>query len=543
MMMDFPLTLRTMLIRARDYFPKTEVVTWTRAGIHRYTYREFYKRTCQLAHALSALGVKRGEKVGTVAWNSYRHLELYFGIPCMGGVLHTLNFRLPSEHLIYVINHAEDRVLFVEQDFLPIIEAIAPKLTTVRQYVIISDQPTVETKLPGAVMYDDLIARNPESYDWPLDIDEKEPAGMCFTSATTGNPKGVTYTHRGMVLHTMTVCMKDMIGIGESDVVLPLVPMFHVNAWGTPFASVWMGSKIVFPGAAMRDLPAIGKLVQDERVTLTAAVPTIWLGMLQVLAKMPLDLSSLREIVVGGSAAPRAMIEAYQKRFGIKILHAYGMTEATPLVTVCRLKPEMADQPEEKQYDVRSKQGRLAPGLEMRVVELGSGKDAPWDGKTIGELWLRGPWIADEYYQEERTKETFIDGWYHTGDVVTVDEDGYINILDRTKDVVKSGGEWISSVELENALMGMPGVVEASVVGIEHPKWDERPLAVVVPRPEEKENLTPESVKEFLGKQFPSWWVPDDVVFIEEIPKTSAMKFDKKVLRKQFAGHYGVRQI
>lgn len=539
--MDFPLTIRLMLLRSRDLFAKKEVVTWTREGIHRYTYGDFYRRTCQLSHGLASLGVGRGDKVGTVAWNSYRHLEAYFAIPCMGAVTHTINFRLPPEHLVYIINHAGNKVLLVEEDFLPLIEAVQAQLTTVEAFVILTDKEHVETTLPNAIRYEDLLADQPATYDWPEDLDERAPAGICFTSATTGNPKGVVYTHRAIVLHTMTVCMKDTIGISELDVLFPLVPMFHVNAWGTPFAAVWMGAKLVFPGASMRDLPAIGKLCQDEKVTLTCAVPTIWLGMLQVMAKMPLDLSNLREIVVGGSAAPKAMIEAYEKRFGIQILHAYGMTEATPLVTVCRPMSHMAKWTDEERYAIRAKQGVLAPGLEMKVLDMETGQEVSPDGKTIGEICLRGPWIADEYDRDERSKETFYDGWYHSGDVATLDEEGYISIVDRTKDVVKSGGEWISTVDLENALIGMPGVAEACVVGIAHPKWDERPLACVVAAPDA--NLTVTAVRDYLANHFPSWWVPDDALFIAEIPKTSTMKFDKKVLRQRFAEHYGVRNI
>ncbi len=536
--MDYQLTIRTMLERARRFFPRKEIASWTPAGMFRHTYADHYRRVCQLAHGLAALGVGRGDKVATIAWNNHRHLEAYFAVPCMGAVTHTVNFRLPPEHLVYIINHAENKVLLVDEDFLPLVEAVYPKLTTVKAYVIMTDKDHVETRLPGAIRYEELLAGQPDQYPWPEDLNEKEPAGLCFTSATTGNPKGVVYTHRAIVLHAMTICMADTIGVSEKDVLLPLVPMFHVNAWGTPFAAVWMGSKLVLPGAALRDLPAIGRMCQDERVTLTAAVPTMWLGMLQVMAKMDLDLSSLREIIVGGAAAPRSMIETYEKRFDIQICHAYGMTEAAPLSHVCRVKSYMADWSEDARYTVRAKQGLLAPGLEMRVVDQITGADVPADGRTMGEIWLRGPWVADEYYRDERSAQTFVEGWYRTGDVATLDDEGYINIMDRTKDVVKSGGEWISTVELENAIMAMADVAEAAVVGIAHPRWDERPLACVVPRADARDRLTAAAVRDFLGNRFPRWWVPDDVVFVDEIPKTSTMKFDKKVLRSRFSEHY-----
>jgi fatty-acyl-CoA synthase len=532
LMMDWPLTLHHFLDRAARLFPRKEIATRTAAGMHRYTYADFHRRVHRLAHALTRLGIGRGDRVATFAWNTYRHLEIYFAAPCMGAVLHTLNIRLAPDQLIYIINHAEDRVIFVDASLVPLLERIRDQIPTVKAFVIMSDTGPVQTSLSPALDYEALLAESPEApYPWPR-LDENAAAGMCYTSGTTGNPKGVVYSHRAIFLHSMALCLADTFGIRERDVLMPVVPMFHANAWGMPFAGVMVGAKLVFPGPHLQPRD-IADLIQNERVTVTAGVPTIWIGLYALLERERYDLSSLRVMPVGGSAMPRALIEAFEKRFGIRIAHAWGMTEMTPLGTVANLKSYMESWPDEERFAVRAKQGMPVVGVEIRAVDE-QGREVPWDGKTMGELQVRGPWVIRAYYNDPRTAEAFQDGWFRTGDVVTIDPEGYIQIVDRTKDLIKSGGEWISSVDLENALMAHPKVLEAAVIAVPHPKWQERPLAVVVPRPEFKEDLTKEELLEFLRPRFAKWWLPDDIVFVEAIPKTSVGKFDKKVLREQF---------
>jgi fatty-acyl-CoA synthase len=532
LMMDWPLTLHHFLDRAARLFPRKEIATRTAAGMHRYTYADFHRRVHRLAHALTRLGIGRGDRMATFAWNTYRHLEIYFAAPCMGAVLHTLNIRLAPDQLIYIINHAEDRVIFVDASLVPLLERIRDQIPTVKAFVIMSDTGPVQTSLSPALDYEALLAESPEApYPWPR-LDENAAAGMCYTSGTTGNPKGVVYSHRAIFLHSMALCLADTFGICERDVLMPVVPMFHANAWGMPFAGVMVGAKLVFPGPHLQPRD-IAELIQNERVTVTAGVPTIWIGLYALLERERYDLSSLRVMPVGGSAMPRALIEAFEKRFGIRIAHAWGMTEMTPLGTVANLKSYMESWPDEERFAVRAKQGMPVVGVEIRAVDE-QGREVPWDGKTMGELQVRGPWVIRAYYNDPRTAEAFQDGWFRTGDVVTIDPEGYIQIVDRTKDLIKSGGEWISSVDLENALMAHPKVLEAAVIAVPHPKWQERPLAVVVPRPEFKEDLTKEELLEFLRPRFVKWWLPDDIVFVEAIPKTSVGKFDKKVLREQF---------
>ncbi len=529
--MRFQLTLPPLLERAERVFPRKEIVSRTPSGIFRYTYRDYGQRVRQLASALAALGVRRGDRVATLAWNHHRHLEVYFAAPCMGAVYHTLNLRLPPAHLAHVINHAGDRVVLVDPDLLPLLEAIAPQLRTVEHYVVMSDSPELPpTKLPNAKSYEALVAAARPLAQWPP-LDEWDPAGMCYSSATTGLPKGVTYTHRALWLHTMVIGLADTIGLSEKDTTMCIVPMFHANAWGIPFAAVWMGAKQVLPGPRP-DARVYCELIQNEKVTFAAGVPTIWMTVLALLEKEHYDISSLNRVVCGGSAAPRALIEAFEKTLGVPFIHGYGMTEAAPLTHLSVFKSHMADWTPDRRYGVKAKQGLLVPGLEMRVVGQ-EGTDVPWDGKTMGEVWLRGPWIADEYHDDPRTAETFVDNWYRTGDMAAVDEEGYLIIVDRAKDVIKSGGEWISSVELENAIMAHPAVAEAAVVGVAHAKWQERPLACVVVKP--GQSLTKEEIRTYLQGKCATWWLPDEVVFIKEVPKTSVGKFDKKALREQYA--------
>jgi fatty-acyl-CoA synthase len=534
-MMNYPLTLRMMLERAEKFFAKKEIVSRTQTGISRFTYAEYGKRTRRLSSALQKLGIVRGERVGTIAWNHHRHLEAYFAVPCMGAVLHTINFRLSPEHLAYIINHAEDRVLLIDEDMVPVVERVKDELKTVRAYIILSDSETLpETELSPVYSYEALLKDGDETFSYPLDIDEYAPAGMCYTSATTGNPKGVVYTHRGLVLHSFAAGLADTLAVSERDTVLPIVPMFHANAWGLPFAATWFGAKQVLPGP--QPTPQILlQLIEKEKVTFTAGVPTVWLGVLQELEKNRYDVSSLRAVVCGGSAAPKAMIKTFEQKYHIPFIHAYGMTETTPIATVANLKSTQLALSQEERYDIRAKQGLLVPGLEMRVV--GANGDVAWNGQEMGELWLRGPWIAKEYYNDERSKETFVDGWLRTGDVACVDEEGFIKLIDRTKDLIKSGGEWISSVDLENALMAHEAVLEAAVVAVPHEKWLERPVACVVLKEAYKGKVSKEDLIQFIAPQFAKWWLPDDVVFMDAIPRTSVGKFLKRALREQLKNH------
>jgi fatty-acyl-CoA synthase len=531
LIMDYPLTLTHNLERARRLFPRKEIATKTAAGIHRYTYADMYDRAGRLANALDRLDISGDGRVATFAWNTYRHLEVYFAAPCSGRVLHTLNIRLFPDQVVYIANHAEDEIVFVDASLVPALEKLAPQLKTVRHYVIMADGPLPATTLPNAISYEELLASAPPEYGWPR-LDENSACAMCYTSGTTGNPKGAVYSHRGMFLHSFSECMADSFGVRESDVVLPVVPMFHANAWGLPYASTLVGAKQVYPGPFL-DGKSLAELIQNERVTVAGGVPTIWMGLLQVLEKQPYDISSLRLMPVGGSAAPQSMIERYEKQFGAYIAHAWGMTEMSPLGTVANLKSHMRDWPEEQRYKVRAKQGTTVPGVEARVVDI-EGRELPWDGQSFGELQVRGPWVISGYYNDERGAESFQDGWFRTGDVATIDAEGYVQIVDRTKDLVKSGGEWISTVDLENVIMGHPKVLEAAVIAVAHPRWQERPLACVVPKPDFKDSLTADEILEFLGSRVARWQLPDQVVFIESVPKTSVGKFDKKVLREQY---------
>ncbi len=530
-MMDYQLTLTPLLDRARRLFPKKEIVTKAGPGLERFTYAQMVERVNRLAGALEKLGVKRGDRVATFSWNNTRHLELYFAIPCMGAVLHPLNLRLPGDQLAYIIAHADDQVLFVDPTLLPAIEKLAPSLKSIKHYVVMGDKVPEGTTLSPVHAYEDLLKKSGPKYPWP-NLQENDAAAMCYTSGTTGNPKGVVYSHRSIYLHCLGLSMTDSFGLSERDIFMPVVPMFHVLAWGTPFAMVMLGTKIVFPGPHMqpRDL---AELIQAEHVTATAGVPTLWLGMLALLDKERYDMSSLRGMIVGGAAAPQFMIEAYEKKHGITVMHAWGMTELSPLGTVSRLKSYQDGLSEAERFAIRAKQGTSVPGIELRAVDE-DGKEVPWDGKTFGELQVKGPWVISGYYNDDRTAECFMDGWFRTGDVVTIDPEGFVQIVDRTKDLVKSGGEWISSQDLENTIMSHPKVLESAVIAVPHPKWQERPLAFVVARPEFKDSLTKAEIYDHLRTRFDKMYLPDDIVFIDSVPKTSVGKFDKKVLRAQY---------
>lgn len=534
MMMQTPLTINQMFKRAEKYFSKKQVISRTAKGIVRLTYKELTERTRRLASSLEKIGVQKGDRVATFAWNTFRHLEAYFAIPCSGAVLHTINIRLSPQHIAYIINHAEDKVLLIDSDFVPLIEKLKDQIPTVKAFVIMTDEDELpETTLSPVYNYEDLIKNGSVDYEFPEDIDENTPAGMCYTSATTGNPKGVVYTHRSTFLHSIALGLTDSAALSEKDVLMPIVPMFHANAWGMPYAGLWFGSTFVMPGPFFTP-QILAELIEQEKVTFSAGVPTIWLGLLQELEKKEYDISSLRAVLCGGSAAPKAVIRAFEQKYNIPFLHGYGMTETSPLVTVSTLKSYQEDLPYEDRLEIKAKQGIVAPGLEIKVV--GKDGEVAWDGKEMGELLIRGPWIAAEYYKDERTKDAFRDGWLYTGDVVTIDEEGYIKIIDRTKDLIKSGGEWISSVDLENALMAHEAVFEAAVVAVPHEKWQERPVACVVLKP--NATATKEELIEFLKPQFAKWWIPDDIIFMDEIPKTSVGKFLKRALREQLQESY-----
>jgi fatty-acyl-CoA synthase len=534
-MMQTPLTMAQMIERAEKYFPKKQVISRTASGIHRMTYKEIGERTRRLADSLKKLGVEKGDRVGTLAWNHHRHLEAYFAIPCTGAVLHTINIRLSPQHISYIINHAEDKVLLVDPDIFPLLEKCSSELKTVKAYVIMTDDKELpETTLSPVYHYEELLAEANPTYQYPEDIEENDPAGMCYTSATTGNPKGVVYSHRGIFLHSMALGLADSAAISEKDIALPVVPMFHANAWGMPFAAVWFGTSLVLPGPYFTP-KLLAELIEGEKVTITAGVPTIWLGLLKELDEGNYDLSSLRGVLCGGSAAPKGMIKAFEQRHNVPFMHAYGMTETSPLVVISTLKSYQENLDYEERLEIRAKQGVLVPGLSIKVV--GKNGEVSWDGKEMGELCIKGPWIASEYYKDERTEDAFHDGWLHTGDVVTIDEEGFVKIVDRTKDLIKSGGEWISSVDLENALMAHESVFEAAVVAVPHEQWQERPVACVVLKEAYKNQVTKEDLIGFLTPQFAKWWLPDEILFLEEIPKTSVGKFLKMTLREQVQTH------
>jgi fatty-acyl-CoA synthase len=532
LMMDTPLTLRTAYERARRLFPDVEVVTRTPEGTARTTYGEVCERAARVASALAAMGITSGDRVATFAWNSSRHLELYLAVPCMGAVLHTLNIRLHPDQVAWIANHAEDTVVFVDDSLVGAFEAVAPQLKTVKRFVVMGDGAPPERTFSPVDAYEELLANASPEFAWP-ELDEDAACAMCYTSGTTGNPKGVVYSHRSMALHALMSGMVDGNAVCERDRCLPIVPMFHANAWGIPWAAVLTGASLVFPGQFMTPKD-IAHLIVDEKITFAAAVPTIWNGILQVLEQEPdLDLSSLDRIVAGGSAVPLHLIEAYQTR-GMRIIQGWGMTETGPLAALSRLKGKLLDRPIEEQMRDRAMAGLTVPGMEFRVVD-DSGAEVPWDGKAMGEIQVRSNWVARTYYNDERAPLSWTkDGWLRTGDVGVVDPEGYLQLVDRTKDLVKSGGEWISSVDLENAIMAHPKVLEAAVIAVPHEKWSERPLACVVPK--QGETLTKDEIIAWLEPRVAKWWLPDDVAFLGEIPKTSVGKFDKKVLRAKFGG-------
>ncbi len=527
LMMNYPLTLRHLFERVTAYFPEVEVVS--RApdrSIRRTTYGEFGRRVVRLAGALRALGIRPEDRVATLAWNHARHLEAYYAVPLSGAVLHTVNPRLSPADVAHILRDADDQVLLVDEVLLPVWEEVR-RHVRVREVVVMSDQPQ---GIAGVHDYEPLLAAAPARFDFPA-LSEEQAAGLCYTSGTTGRPKGVLYSHRALVLHAMMISLPDQLGLSQHDCVMPVVPMFHVNAWGMPFASVLVGAKQVQPGPHL-DPVSLLDLIEQERVTIAAGVPTVWLGALQALDREPgrWNTSSLRRIVIGGAAAPQALIEAYEKRHGLEVVHAWGMTELSPVGTVCRLKPSLRERTEAERFALRATQGVPVPFIDACAVS--DAGPVPWDGRSMGELHVRGPWVARSYFNEPADEAKFTsDGWFRTGDVVTIEPDGYIRITDRSKDLIKSGGEWISSVQLEGALMGHPAVLEAAVVAVPHAQWDERPSACVVLKP--GASATASELRQFLEPHFAKFWLPDTFVFMEALPRNATGKCLKSSLRDQ----------
>ena len=527
-------TLRPFLWRAEKLYPDTEIVSRTHEGIERYTYSEYADRTAQLAHAMDEVGIGDGERVATFCWNHHRHFETYFAIPTTGRQLHTINPLLPDEHIQFIVQNAEDRIIFVDPSLAEKLAAAHdPEAFESVEQIVVMGSETPDLGM-NAVDYESFIDGHDTEYDWPV-LDEERPAGMCYTSGTTGKPKGVEYTQQMLWSHTMATMTPQGLGIGDEEVVMPVVPMFHVNAWGMPFSTTAAGAKHVYPGPSP-DPEDIAGLIEDEGVTITAGVPTVWLGLQEYMqAGNDVDLSTLDTVIIGGSAAPKAMIEWFDDH-GVSVTHAWGMTEMSPIGSVAHLKGGLAeDLTYEEQLERRAKQGLIVPGLEFRVID-DDGNEVPWNGEDFGELHVRGPWVTQEYFKRPEANETDFEGnWLKTGDVVTVDEDGYIQIVDRAKDVIKSGGEWISSVELENAIMAHDDVAEAAVVGVPHERWQERPVAFVVPGEGVDVDTLKQNLREMISEEYPKWWLPDDFIEIDEVPKTATGKFSKKDLREEYA--------
>lgn len=524
-MQDCPLTINVIFEHSRRVHTDSEVVTFMGDAARRASYGEVGDRAERLAAALKRLGIRQSDRVGTFCWNSQEHLESYFAIPCMGAVLHTLNLRLFPEQLTYIINHAEDRAIIVDDSLVPLLARIAPELKTVEHFIVIGSGDA--SPLGDVLRYEEIIAAESTCCEWP-EIEERSAAAMCYTSGTTGNPKGVVYSHRSTYLHSLAVSSGSAFAFTECDRILPIVPMFHANAWGLPYAGWFAGSDFIMPGRFLQ-AESLCRLMMAERPTFAGAVPTIWNEILRYAEANPVDLSSLRMIICGGSAVPRSLMERFEQRFGVKIIQAWGMTETSPL---CALAYPPKDCRAGQELDWRAKTGRIKHGVELRIMD--GDTVLPWDGQSIGEIEVRGPWITASYYGDD-TPEKFHDGWLRTGDVGSVDSKGFIQITDRAKDVIKSGGEWISTVELENAIMAHPDVIEAAVIGVPDEKWDERPLACVVLK--ESSSTTVEQLRVFLSERVAKWWVPERWAFIKEVPKTSVGKFDKKVLRARREHH------
>jgi fatty-acyl-CoA synthase len=533
-MQDRPLLISSLIEFAALYHGDVEIVSRSVEGpIHRYTYAQAHQRSKQLAKALGRRGITLGDRVATLAWNGYRHLECYYGVSGIGAVLHTINPRLFPEQIVYIANHAEDRLIFTELTFVPLLEAMADKLDSVEAIVIMTDRDHMpETTLPNAVCYEELLAAEDDDLSWPQ-FDERTASSLCYTSGTTGNPKGVLFGHRSTMLHSWAACTQDVLGLSSQDTVLPVVPMFHANSWGIAYAAPMCGAKLVLPGMAL-DGKHVYELLDREKVTISAGVPTVWLMLLQYLQQSNKTLPHMSRTVIGGSAAPQSMIEAFERDYDVTVIHAWGMTEMSPLGTTCNMKAKMAGYGYDELLPYKVKQGRAIYGVDMKIID-DDGNELPRDGVAFGHLMVRGPWVTNGYFKGEGGQVLDDGDWFDTGDVATLDPEGFMQITDRAKDVIKSGGEWISSIDLENVAVGHPEVAEAAVIGISHPKWDERPLLVIVRA--EGSSIGGDEILDFMEGKIAKWWMPDDVAFVDEIPHTATGKIQKITLREQFADH------
>ncbi|MDT8841140.1 3-(methylthio)propionyl-CoA ligase [Paraburkholderia fungorum] len=530
-MMDVPLTVSSLLAHAARHFGDTEIVSRRIEGdVHRYTYRDCEKRAKQLAQALIALGVEPGERVATLAWNGYRHLEAYYGTTGFGAVCHTINPRLFPDQIAYIVNHADDAYVLFDTTFAPLVDALAPHCPKVRGWIALADQAHLPKMQTPVLSYETLLDAQNGHYDWPA-IDERQASYLCYTSGTTGNPKGALYSHRSTVLHAFGAALPDAMSLSARDSVLPVVPMFHVNAWGIPHSAPLTGAKLVFPGKDL-DGKSLYELMESERVTYSAGVPTVWLGLLNYLREAKVRFSSLNRTVIGGSACPPAMLRTFEDEYGVQVIHAWGMTEMSPLGTLSKLTWEQSQRPIEEQRKLLEKQGHVLYGVDMKIVGE-DGRDLPWDGVAFGDLHVRGPWVIDRYFRKDESP--LVDGWFPTGDVATIDRDSFLHITDRSKDVIKSGGEWISSIDIENVAIAHPAVAEAACIACAHPKWTERPLLVVVKRA--GFDVTREELLAFYDGKVAKWWIPDDVVFVDELPHTATGKLQKLKLRDIFRDH------
>jgi acyl-CoA synthetase (AMP-forming)/AMP-acid ligase II len=534
LMMQQPLLISSLIVHAERHHGEQEVVSRRVEGdIHRTTYKELASRSRRMAKAVAALGVKPGQAVATLAWNGYRHMELYYAVSGGGAVLHTLNPRLHPDQVVYIADHAEDQAIFFDMTFLPLVEAVAARLKTVKHFVAMTDRAHMPaaSKIPNLLCYEELLDAQDDRYDWPQ-FDENAASSLCYTSGTTGNPKGALYSHRSTMLHTLCAATPDALNCGAADTILPVVPMFHVNAWGLPYVACMVGAKLVFPGPGL-DGKSLYELFESEKVTLSAGVPTVWQGLLAYVEANQLKFSTMRRSVIGGSACPPAMIRTFTEQYGVHVMHAWGMTEMSPLGTVASFKAKHLGMTQEERYAVMAKQGHAIFGVDMKIIDA-DGKDLPWDGKNSGELLVRGPWILAQYFKGEGGNP-LVDGWFPTGDVALIDADGYMQITDRSKDVIKSGGEWIGSIDIENIAMAHPSVAMAACIAAFHPKWDERPLLVVVKKPGAE--VTREDMLKFFDGKIAKWWTPDDVVFADAIPLGATGKMQKNKLRDMFKDH------
>ncbi|HEY4081638.1 MAG TPA: 3-(methylthio)propionyl-CoA ligase [Burkholderiaceae bacterium] len=537
LMMERSLLVSSLLTHAERHHGAQQIVSRRVEGdIHRYSFRELAARSRRVAHALQALGLGEDARVGTLAWNGYRHLELYYGVSGSGRVLHTLNPRLHPDQMAWIADHAEDEALFFDLSFLPLVEAIAPRVKTIRHFIALCGRESMPagSKIPGLLCYEELLdaaSAASDDYDWP-EFDEQRASSLCYTSGTTGNPKGVLYSHRSTVLHSMAVALPDALHCSAREVILPVVPMFHVNAWGLPYAACMVGAKLVLPGPGL-DGKSLYELFESEGVTVSAGVPTVWQGLLAHVEAHDLKFTTMRRTIIGGSTCPPAMMRSFQEKHAVQVLHAWGMTELSPIGTAGALKSAHAALPSDARYAIQAKQGRAVYGVDMKIVDA-EGAELPWDGQASGELLVRGPWVLSQYLKGEGD-EVLQDGWFPTGDVATIDAEGFMQITDRAKDVIKSGGEWIGSIDLENIAMSHPAVAMAACIAARHPKWDERPLLIVMKKPGAE--LTGEALLQFYEGRIAKWWTPDDVIFVDAIPLGATGKMLKHRLREQYQDH------